>query len=140
MLDNNGNFDEDFVSIIKSNINLNSFYNVFYMIEFIYGIDNIPNDYKTVLVHFTNDFNCNFYVTVICLSFLEFCYNYTECNEENFVAVLKKLISYYPDSLKYFFSDDENERLNFKIYIFIILDILQRAKVPNHLFCTAEKK
>ncbi len=114
MLDNNGNFDEDFVSIIKSNINLNSFYNVFYMIEFIYGIDNIPNDYKTVLVHFTNDFNCNFYVTVICLSFLEFCYNYTECNEENFVAVLKKLISYYPDSLKYFFSDDENERLNFK--------------------------
>lgn len=120
VLDAEGNFDENFISVIKPSINFYEFDKIFFTLECIYGIDNIPENYKTFLKYFINDFGSrdDLLVGLIRLPFLEFCHNYTEYSEKKFVSILKVLINKNLPVLKYFLSDDENERLNLKKEIF----------------------
>lgn len=120
VLDAEGNFDENFISVIKPSINFYEFDKIFFTLECIYGIDNIPENYKTFLKYFINDFGSrdDLLVGLIHLPFLEFCHNYTEYSEKKFVSILKVLINKNLPVLEYFLSDDENERLNLKKEIF----------------------
>lgn len=116
-------FDEDFISVIKQDINVCDLNLIFFAFEYKYGIDNVPENYKLLLLHFVDNFDLeNSSIEAFelkwFLPFAEFYFNFTEENEEKFVSILKVLINKNLHVLKYFLSDDENERLNLKKEIF----------------------
>ncbi len=123
ILNDEEKFDEDFISVIKQDINVYDLDLIFFAFEYKYGIDNVPENYKLLLQHFVDNldlesFRVSNFKLESFLPFTEFYFNFTEKNEKKFVSILEALINKNLHVLKYFLSDDENERLNFKNEIF----------------------